>query len=242
MKKTSGTSWKNSYPSNGGISIFFRDITERRRIEDERLTTSKLESLGTLAGGIAHDMNNVLTVISGNIGLAQLEAPAHCGNLLSFLARAGQAAQQAARLSGQLLTFSKGGAPLKKVASVADLLSRAAEFSLYGSNLRAAVEIEDHLGKAEIDAPQIEQVINALMINAREAMPNGGAVAVSAENYPITEGMALPLAPGRYIRVAITDGGSGVPPELATKIFDPYFTTKASSSGLGLSIGYSIVK
>jgi PAS domain S-box-containing protein len=232
----------HSYPSGNGISVFFRDITERKRMEDERLTTSKLESLGTLAGGIAHDMNNVLTVISGNIGLAQLEAPAHCGNLLSFLARAGQAAQQAARLSGQLLTFSKGGAPLKKVASVAELLTHAAEFSLYGSNLRAAIEIEDHLGKAEIDVAQIEQVINALMINAREAMPQGGAVAVTAENHKLTEGTALPLPPGRYIRVTIADGGTGVPLELATKIFDPYFTTKPASSGLGLSICYSIIK
>ena len=174
-----GRTWfeVHSYPSGGGISVFFRDITERKRAADERLTTSKLESLGTLAGGIAHDLNNILTVISGNIGLAQLEAPSHhSGNLLSFLARAGQAAQHAARLSNQLLTFSKGGAPLKKVASVSDLLQQAAEFSLHGSNLRAAIEIEDHLGKAAIDVGQVEQVINALIINTREAMPNGGSV------------------------------------------------------------------
>jgi signal transduction histidine kinase len=187
-------------------------------------------------------MNNVLTVISGNLGLAQLEAPAHCGNLLSFLAKAGQAAQQAARLSGQLLTFSKGGAPLKKITSINDLLTRSAEFSLYGSNLRARVEIEDHLGKAEIDVGQIEQVINALLLNAREAMPNGGVVYVSAENFRITENDLLPLAPGRYIKIAISDAGEGVPLDLATKIFDPYFTTKPSSSGLGLSICYSIIK
>src|SRR5256885_3693927 len=134
-----------AYPSNDGVSVFFRDVTERKRAEEERLTTSKLESLGTLAGGIAHDLNNILTVISGNIGLAQLEAPSHDGTLLSFLAKAGQAAQHAARLSSQLLTFSKGGAPLKKVASVAELLRHAAEFSLHGSNLRAAIEIQDHL-------------------------------------------------------------------------------------------------
>ena len=240
----SGRRWCefHSYPSGGGISVFFRDITERKRMEDERLTTSKLESLGTLAGGIAHDLNNILTVISGNIGLAQLEAPNHNGNLLSFLARAGQAAQHAARLSSQLLTFSKGGAPLKKVASVADLLRHAAEFSLHGSNLRSAIEIEDHIGKAEIDVGQVEQVLNALIINAREAMPNGGSVQLSAENIQINEKSGLPLESGRYIKIAIADHGPGVPPDLAAKIFDPYFTTKATSSGLGLAISYSIIR
>ena len=239
-----GRSWfeVHSYPSGGGISVFIRDITERKRTEEERLTTSKLESLGTLAGGIAHDMNNILTVISGNIGLAQLETPTQSGNLRSFLGKAGQAAQHAARLSSQLLTFSKGGAPLKKVASIADLLTRAAEFSLYGSNLQAAIEIEDHLGKADIDGAQIEQVINGLMLNAREAMPNGGAVAVGAENVTISAPSALPLPPGRYIKITIADAGTGVPPDLVTKIFDPYFTTKPNSSGLGLAICYSIIK
>lgn len=232
----------HSYPSGGGISVFFRDITERKRMADERLTTSKLESLGTLAGGIAHDLNNILTVISGNIGLAQLEAPNHNGNLLSFLAKAGQAAQHAARLSSQLLTFSKGGAPLKKVASVADLLQHAAEFSLHGSNLRSAIEIEDHLGKAEIDVAQVEQVLNALIINAREAMPNGGSLQLSAENIQINEKSALPLEHGRYIKIAVADHGPGVPPDLAAKIFDPYFTTKETSSGLGLAISYSIIR
>ncbi len=231
----------HSYPSGGGISVFIRDITERKRSEEERLTTSKLESLGTLAGGIAHDMNNVLTVISGNIGLAQLESPAHCSNLLSYLGKAGHAAEQAAQLSSQLLTFSKGGAPIKKIASVGDLIPRAAEFALYGSNLRAAIEIEEHLGKAEIDVGQIEQVINGLMINAREAMPNGGVVAVSAENFTIHRESPSPLGPGRYIKIRIADAGPGVPTDLVTKIFDPYFTTKPASTGLGLAICYSII-
>src|SRR4051812_7654944 len=164
----------NAYPSTEGISLFFRDITERKRIEGERLTTSKLESLGTLAGGIAHDLNNILTVISGNIGLAQIEAPSDCRGLLSFLSKAGQAAQHAAHLSSQLLTFSKGGAPLKKVIAISRLLEESAEFSLYGSNLRADFDIAQNLCRSEVDEGQIEQVMNALMLNAREAMVHGG--------------------------------------------------------------------
>jgi two-component system cell cycle sensor histidine kinase/response regulator CckA len=231
-----------AYPSNGGVSVFFRDVTERKRVEEERLTTSKLESLGTLAGGIAHDLNNILTVISGNIGLAQIEAPADAGTLLSFLSKAGQAARHAAHLSSQLLTFSKGGAPLKRVSVISDLLAQAAEFSLYGSNLRADIDIPSDLWKSEVDCGQIEQVVNALMINAREAMPHGGTVRISARNVELTEAAGAILPPGRYIKTTISDRGSGVPDELATKIFDPYFTTKPMGSGLGLSISYSIVK
>ena len=231
-----------AYPSNGGVSVFFRDVSERKRAEEERLTTSKLESLGTLAGGIAHDLNNILTVISGNIGLAQIEAPANGGTLLSFLSKAGQAAQHAAHLSSQLLTFSKGGAPLKRVAAISELLTQAAQFSLYGSNLRADMDIAADLWKADVDSTQIEQVINGLIINAREAMPHGGRVRVAAHNVEIDSATSLPLSPGRYIKVSISDGGPGVPEELATKIFDPYFTTKTAGSGLGLSIGYSIIK
>jgi two-component system, cell cycle sensor histidine kinase and response regulator CckA len=232
----------HAYPSGGGVSVFFRDITERKRIEEERLTTSKLESLGTLAGGIAHDLNNILTVISGNIGLAQIEAPNDAGSLLLFLSKAGQAAQHAAHLSSQLLTFSKGGAPLKRVSAVSELLAQAAEFSLYGSNLRADIDIPADLWKADVDAGQIEQVINALMINAREAMPHGGTVRICARNVELEEKTGLVLAAGRYVKVTIADRGTGIPDELATKVFDPYFTTKPTGSGLGLAISYSIVK
>jgi PAS domain S-box-containing protein len=232
----------HAYRSNGGISVFFRDISERKKSETERLTTSKLESLGTLAGGIAHDLNNILTVISGNIGLAQIEAPADCGSLLGFLSKAGQAAQHAAHLSSQLLTFSKGGAPLKKVVSMGELLEHSAEFGLYGSNLRADFDIAVDLWKAEVDAGQIEQVVNALMLNAREAMPQGGTVRVRARNVVFEESSITPLPAGRYIKVTIADRGAGISDELRTKIFDPYFTTKPSATGLGLAISYSVVK
>ena len=241
---TTGKIWfeMRAYPSGTGMSVFFRDVSEKKANEERRLTMSKLESLGTLAGGIAHDLNNILTVISGNIGLAQIDAPADAQTLLGHLGKAGQAAQHAARLSGQLLTFSKGGSPVKRVMAISDLLRRAAEFSLYGSNLRAEVDVPADLWKAEVDPAQIEQVINALLINAREAMPHGGVVHVFARNVTVeTRGGAL-LRPGRYIKIAVSDRGSGVDPELATRIFDPYFTTKSGASGLGLAISYSIVK
>ncbi|MDQ2918873.1 MAG: response regulator [Verrucomicrobiota bacterium] len=241
---TQGRKWfdVNAYPSNDGMSVFFRDITERKRIDEERLTTSKLESLGTLAGGIAHDLNNILTVISGNIGLAQIETPRDCGNLLGFLSKAGQAAQHAAHLSSQLLTFSKGGAPLKKVVSISHLLQHSAEFSLYGSNLRSVLELAPDLWKSEVDAAQIEQVVNALVINAREAMPHGGTVRIAARNVELYENSSTFLPPGRYLKVQITDRGSGIPEELTTKIFDPYFTTKPDASGLGLAISFSVIR
>ena len=232
----------HAYPGGSGVSVFFRDTTERKRNEEERLTTSKLESLGTLAGGISHDLNNILTVISGNIGLAQVEAPPGAGSLLSFLSKAGQAAQHAAHLSSQLLTFSKGGAPLKRVVSISGVLGHAAEFSLYGSNLRADIDIPVDLWKSEVDPGQIEQVVNALLLNAREAMPDGGTVRISAHNVVLEEKAGTPLPAGRYIKVMIADRGEGIPEELATKIFDPYFTNKPTGSGLGLSISYSIVK
>ncbi len=241
---TSGKVWFEllAYPSGGGVSVFLRDVTDRKRVEEERSTTSKLESLGTLAGGIAHDLNNILTVISGNIGLAQIEAPGNSANLLSFLFRAGEAAQHAAQLSNQLLTFSKGGTPLKRVASISDLVTQAAEFSLHGSNLRAELDVPPDLWRSAVDPAQIEQVINALIINAREAMPEGGTVRVSANNIEIDANSGLPIRAGRYVKVQVADNGSGIDARSATKIFDPYFTTKPSASGLGLSISYSVVK
>jgi two-component system cell cycle sensor histidine kinase/response regulator CckA len=230
------------YPSGGGVSAFFRDVTERKRSEDERLTTGKLESVGTLAGGIAHDLNNILTVISGNIGLAQLEAPSDAKDLLTCLSKAAQAAQHAAHLSSQLLTFSKGGAPVKKVMDITRVLTKAIEFALHGSNVRAEIDIPPNLWPAEVDSGQIEQVMNALMLNAREAMPGGGTVEITARNVHLENKTGAFLPGGRYLKISVADQGGGVPANIATRIFDPYFTTKLTSSGLGLSIGFSIVK
>ncbi len=232
----------HAYPSGRGISVFFRDVNRRKTTEEERLKASKLESLGTLAAGIAHDLNNILTVISGNIGLAQFGAPEGAGTYLPSLSKASRAAEYAAHLSNQLLTFAKGSIPHKQAASVGELLTHACEFALHGSNLRAEIQIAPDLWKAEVDAEQIKQVINALILNARDAMPFGGTVRLQATNQELTPEENSVLAPGHYLKVSISDHGEGITPEVAAKMFDPYFTTKALASGLGLSIGQSVVK
>ncbi|MDQ2658821.1 MAG: response regulator [Verrucomicrobiota bacterium] len=231
-----------AYPSDAGISVFIRDITERKRVEIERFTKSKLESLGTLAGGIAHDLNNILTVISGNVGLALNATPQSAGNWRSALARAAAATQHATQLSRKLLTFSKGGAPRKKSVPILPLLSEATELALHGSNLRADLQLPDDLWESEMDEGQIEQVLSALILNAREVMPRGGKIRVMARNMDFPEGTIVPVSGGRYVKVAITNEGAGVSEEVASRMFDPYFTTKESGSGLGLSISYSIIK
>ena len=232
----------HAYPSGQGISVFFRDVNRRKTTEEERLKTSKLESLGTLAAGIAHDLNNILTVISGNIGLAQFGASEQAGNYLPSLSKASRAAEYAAHLSNQLLTFAKGSMPYKQIAAVGELLTQACEFALHGSNLRAEIQVAPDLCKAEVDADQIKQVVNALILNARDAMPFGGTVRLHSENVEVKQDANAMLAPGHYLKVSISDHGEGITPEVAAKMFDPYFTTKALASGLGLSIGQSILK
>lgn len=239
-----GTHWfeVHAYPSGQGISVFFHDVDRKKTTEEERLKTSKLESLGTLAAGIAHDLNNILTVISGNIGLAQFGAQEGAANYLPSLSKASRAAEYAAHLSNQLLTFAKGSMPYKQVAAVGEMLTQACEFALHGSNLRAEIQIPSDLWKAEVDPEQIKQVVNALILNARDAMPFGGMVRLHAENKEIKQDGNAILMPGCYLKVSVSDHGEGITPEVAQRMFDPYFTTKALASGLGLSISHSIVK
>ncbi len=239
-----GTSWYevHAYPSGQGISVFFRDINRRKTTEEERLKTSKLESLGTLAAGIAHDLNNILTVISGNIGLAQFGTSDAPANYLPSLSKAGKAAEYAAHLSNQLLTFAKGSMPYKQVVAVGELLAHACEFALHGSNLRSEIDVAPNLWKAEVDADQIKQVVNALILNARDAMPFGGNVRMEAKNVQMNQGESTLLSAGHYLKVTVSDHGEGITPEVSAKMFEPYFTTKALASGLGLSISQSVIK
>jgi len=213
----------------------------RKKMEDELLKAQKLESVGLLAGGLAHDFNNLLTGILGNIELAKMYAdPAD--KVYEKLTDAGQAFSRAKDLTQQLLTFSRGGEPVKKIVSLGALVKNSAKFALRGSNVRCKFFIPKDLLSAEIDEGQITQVISNLIINASQAMPSGGTVKVFCENVVVRQQDALPLKEGEYVRISIRDKGIGMPREHLPKIFDPYFTTKQKGSGLGLATSYSIIK
>jgi two-component system cell cycle sensor histidine kinase/response regulator CckA len=226
-----------------GVVLVFRDITERQRSEAERRKAETLEQLGLLAGGIAHDFNNLLTAIIGNISLASLLLPPD-NELTTRLFDAKNASMRARDLAQQLLTFARGGAPIKKTASIGKLIQDTVSFSLRGSHSRSEFSFGVDLWAAEIDPGQISQVIGNLVVNADQAMPNGGTLRVTCDNFSYTSGNgAIPdLSPGDYIRIAIRDEGIGIPEEYLKRIFDPYFTTKPKGTGLGLATTYSIVK
>lgn len=223
-----------------GIVIVFRDITERQKLETELARTQKLESLGLLAGGIAHDFNNILTAIFGNIILARMHM-AEDSPAFERLAEAENAMVRAKELTQQLLTFSKGGAPVKETADITGIITDSARFMLRGSQSRCEFAIDPVLWTVDVDVGQISQVINNIVINADHAMPGGGTIHVSATNCTIQKGTPLPLTPGRYVKITIADNGAGIPAENLARIFDPYFTTKAKGSGLGLSTALSII-
>jgi PAS domain S-box-containing protein len=227
-----------------GVVLVFRDITERQRGEAERRKAETLEQLGLLAGGIAHDFNNLLTAIIGNISLASLLLPPD-GEMAARLVDAKNASMRARDLAQQLLTFARGGAPIKTTASIGKLIQDTVSFSLRGSHSRSEFQFGADLWPAEIDPGQISQVIGNLVVNADQAMPNGGTLYVSCENfrYNANATPAVPdLPPGDYIRVSIRDEGVGIPEPYLKRIFDPYFTTKPKGNGLGLATTYSIIR
>ncbi len=225
-----------------GIMGFARDVTQRKRIEQELIKTQKLKSLATLAGGIAHDFNNILAVLLSNISLAKYHVQ-NDPKVRVYLEKAEKACQRAKGLTHQLLTFAKGGVPVKKLMVISEFLKETVNLCLHGSNIKAKFEIADNLWPVEIDPDQIYQVIANLVINAKEAMPEGGILNIKAENVVLSDKKTVPnLMPGKYVKISFIDQGPGIPSHLLDRIFDPYFTTKPKGSGLGLAIVYSIIQ
>jgi len=239
-----GDGWSESQGQTGrfkGTHGTITDITDRQRMEEELRKAHNLESLGLLAGGIAHDFNNVLTGVMGNLAL-----------LLRFLdkdtteyeiaSEAQQAATKTKGLTQQLMTFAKGGTPIKEIASIEELIRETTALSLHGANTKPEFHFTDSLSSVDIDTGQIGQVIQNLVLNADQAMPNGGTLRISAENTEIAVGDPLPLEAGTYVKVTVEDQGVGIPESILSQVFDPYYSTKESGHGLGLSISYSIIQ
>ncbi len=224
----------------GGVLVF-RDITEKRRMQEEMLKVEKLESIGVLAGGIAHDFNNLLTAIIGNVALTKRYAEPG-SKVFTKMGEIEKAAFRARDLTQQLLTFSKGGTPVKKTLFLDRIFHDSAMFALGGSSVGLEYTPPAGLWPVEADEGQISQVINNLVINAVQAMPNGGLIQGVLKNITLSADSPLPLPEGRYVELSLRDYGSGISRQNFSRIFDPFFTTKKTGSGLGLATAYSIIE
>jgi PAS domain S-box-containing protein len=224
-----------------GAVLAFRDVTERRKVEEQLQNAQKLEALGILAGGLAHDFNNLLTGIFGYVDLAHKrctddpKAFENLGKALSVL-------DKARGLAGQLLTFSRAGQPVTMPLALGELLRKSVDFGLSGSNVVCEMRIPEDLWPCRGDRRQIDQLVDNLLLNARQAMPMGGTITLVAENVIVPEDTRAAMRAGRYVRITVRDQGVGIPPELRARIFEPFFTTKTQGSGLGLTTSYSIVR
>ena len=228
---------------DGGISgVLFsgEDITDHRMTQNELLKNQKLESLGVLAGGIAHDFNNILTGIMGNISMARMSRGEQ-GKVEQLLENAEKASLRASSLATQLLTFAKGGKPVKQRVSVRPILEETISLTLRGANVKGVIEIPEPLNSIEADEGQLSQVFNNLIINAVQAMPGGGLLTVKAVNTTLESRNKQLLTQGEYVMVSFSDQGCGISKEDQNKIFDPYFTTKSGGNGLGLASASSII-
>ncbi|MHA1776765.1 MAG: PAS domain S-box protein [Promethearchaeota archaeon] len=224
-----------------GYVFVFRDITVQEKIREERLKAQKMESIGLLAGGIAHDFNNILASILGNVSIAKLELESENSEVCQLLNETEHAINRAKNLTKQLLTFSKGGAPIKKVISLKNLIEESTKFALRGTNIRYFYHCSPNLWNVEVDEGQIGQCLHNLIINAKQAMPEGGNIIIEASNVENPEKIPVLRSDKKYIMISILDQGQGIPLKIQSKIFDPYFTTKEHGSGLGLAIVYSII-
>lgn len=225
------------------LLLILRDISERKRAEKELATAHRLESVGILAGGIAHDFNNIMTGIFGNLQLAKLKLagdhPAH-----KYIVRAWEATERATHLTKQLLTFAKGGEPILEAVGVKEVIEKIVSFNLSGSSVKASLNFPEELWPLKADGGQFGQVIANLVINALQAMPDGGVLYIAGENVERpdpAESTGL-TSSGPFVKLTVKDAGVGIAPDLLPRVFDPYFTTKQTGNGLGLATVYSIVR
>jgi len=224
------------------IVALVRDVTERKKEEKEILRARKLDSIGLFAGGIAHDFNNLLGIIQGYIDLASRSMMSSPEKTKTYFQKATNATIQATDLTQQLLTFSKGGEPTKKAANILDIVHQSTDFSLHGSNITVNYTCQDNLWTADVDHGQISQVIQNLVINARQAMPEGGKLEITCDNCIISAlDSSNKISPGKHIKIRVKDNGTGISEDILDSIFDPYFTTKMEGDGLGLALSYSII-
>jgi CheY-like chemotaxis protein len=218
-----------------------QDVTEHRKMETEILKAQKLDSIGVLAGGIAHDFNNLLLGVLGNVSVAKT----YCRpgeKVAEMLDEIEKAALRTKGLTRQLLTFSKGGQPVKEPVAMEQIARDTAHIVLRGSSVNCGYSFPDGLWPVEADQGQLSQALNNIILNSMQSMPDGGDVKISAENIEVAEGAPMPLKPGRYVKTTVEDRGFGIPVKLLSKVFDPFFTTKQKASGLGLAVTYSIIK
>ena len=223
-----------------GVVLVFRDVTEKKRIEEEVSKIEKLKSIGRLAAGIAHDFNNILTAIYGNVSLAKILID-NKEKASELLTKVESSIGRAKDLTSQLLTFAKGGSPVKKVVSIISIIKDSVEFILAGSSIDVHYDFEENVGNVNVDPNQISQVFQNLALNAKEAMEDKGEIFItlSAKTFDEREGV---LPPGKYIKISFRDTGKGIEKSILDKIFEPFFTTKDHGSGLGLAISFSIIK
>ncbi len=236
-----GNTLRNSGNNRNEYLLTITGAGDQKDRLEEMLKNEKLKSIGILAGGIAHDFNNILTGLYGNIALAKLEIdPSE--EAFQMIQDAEQSMTKATDLTHQLLIFARGGDPIKETIDINHVIKDAASFNLSGSKITLITNIDEHLHQVHADKDQIGQVISNLVINARQAMPDGGTLRLNAQNLEIKENDVTALSPGKYIKIILQDEGVGIPQDYIHKIFDPYFTTKQAGSGMGLATSYSILK
>ncbi len=219
-----------------------QDITDRKKMVEQLHQSQKLEAIGTLAGGIAHDFNNLLQGVFGYISMTKLDYD-NKERSLAMLEQAEKALHMSVNLTTQLLTFSKGGKPIKKNIPLQSVIENSVRFALSGSSAHYQIKLATDLRHVEADEGQIGQVIHNIVLNADQAMPRGGTIVITANNLPAI-GKEISQLPeeGRYVEISVQDNGTGISEEHLTKIFDPYFTTKTKGNGLGLATCYAIIK